>query len=236
MFTKEITNSDEFIDMPLSSQALYFHLAMNADDDGFVSPKSIIRMVQAKDDDLKILLFKKFVICFETWVIVISHWKCNNTLRWDRYKQTLYQNEYKQLCNNGWVYTMATVGIPNGNQMATVGMHSIVESRVDKSREVEEENQKPNKFIPPSLEQVKTYFLENWYRDDVAIRAYNGYNVADRHDTHGKKVRNRKQKMQNVRFKEENKNKTQVIQEQKSKFTTEADAEKLLFSIHAKWI
>lgn len=159
MFTKEITNSDEFIDMPLSSQALYFHLAMNADDDGFVSPKSIIRMVQAKDDDLKILLFKKFVICFETGVIVISHWKCNNTLRWDRYKQTLYQNEYKQLCNNGWVYTMATVGIPNGNQMATVGMHSIVESSIVESREDKNKKEIVVDFIS-EIEKLKEQWNE----------------------------------------------------------------------------
>ena len=71
--------------MPLTSQALYFHLGMSADDDGFVSPRKILRMTGAGDDDLKILLTKNFVIRFETGVIVITHWKQNNYLRNDRY-------------------------------------------------------------------------------------------------------------------------------------------------------
>lgn len=92
MFTQRITESDAFLDMPASSQALYFHLCMNADDDGFVSkPKSIMRSVGAKDDDIKLLSIKKFIIPFENGVIVIKHWRMHNLLRKDRYTETAYK-------------------------------------------------------------------------------------------------------------------------------------------------
>lgn len=92
MFTQKITESDAFLDMPASSQALYFHLCMNADDDGFVSkPKSIMRSVGAKDDDIKLLSIKKFIIPFENGVIVIKHWRMHNLLRKDRYTETAYK-------------------------------------------------------------------------------------------------------------------------------------------------
>ena len=82
MFTQKIIDSDAFLDMPLSTQALYFHLNMRADDDGFINnPKRIQRTIGASDDDLKLLIAKRFVICFENGVIVIKHWKMHNTLR-----------------------------------------------------------------------------------------------------------------------------------------------------------
>ena len=82
MFDKTITNSDEFLDMPDSSQNLYFHLSMNADDDGFVNNwKSIMRMTGHKQDDLKVLTAKQFIIPFDSGVIVIRHWRINNYLR-----------------------------------------------------------------------------------------------------------------------------------------------------------
>lgn len=97
MFAKEIIQCDEFLDMPLGSQALYFHLGMNADDDGFVQPKSVMRLCQAKDDELKILIAKGFIIPFENMVVVITHWHINNYLQNDRYKPTMYQELLKQL-------------------------------------------------------------------------------------------------------------------------------------------
>ena len=94
MFSKKITDSDAFLDMPLSSQCLYFHLSMNADDDGFVnSPKSVMRKIGSKEDDLKLLIAKNFVIPFESGIVVIKHWRINNYLRADRYKETEYQEE-----------------------------------------------------------------------------------------------------------------------------------------------
>jgi len=92
MFSSQIVNSDDFLEMPLTSQALYFHLGMSADDDGFVSPRKVLRMTGAGEDDLKILLVKNFVIRFESGVIVITHWKQNNYLRNDRYTPTIYKS------------------------------------------------------------------------------------------------------------------------------------------------
>ena len=75
MFTMKIIDSDAFLDMPLSTQALYFHLSMRADDDGFVNnPKKIQRTVGASEDDLRLLIIKRFVLCFENGVVVIKHW------------------------------------------------------------------------------------------------------------------------------------------------------------------
>lgn len=117
MFTKKITNSDAFIDMPLSTQALYFHLNMEADDDGFnSSPKKIQRMIGASDDDLKLLFAKNFVIPFESGVVVIKHWKLHNYIQNDRYKETVYLEEKNLLeTKENKVYTlMDTKCIQNG--------------------------------------------------------------------------------------------------------------------------
>lgn len=98
MFAKTIIDSDAFLDMPLSTQALYFHLSMRADDDGFINnPNRIIRMINANNDDLRVLITKRFVLVFESGVIVIKHWRLHNTLRKDRYKPTIYQNEFQKL-------------------------------------------------------------------------------------------------------------------------------------------
>lgn len=94
MFSKTIIDSDAFLDMSASAQALYFHLAMRADDDGFINnPKKIQRIVGSADDDLKILVAKRFVLSFASGVIVIKHWKLHNYIRKDRYTETLYQGE-----------------------------------------------------------------------------------------------------------------------------------------------
>lgn len=98
MFSKQVIDSDNFLDMPLSTQALYFHLSMRADDDGFIpNPKRIQKMIGATDDDLKLLLAKNYILAFESGVIVIRHWKLHNYIQKDRYKETLYQNEKKML-------------------------------------------------------------------------------------------------------------------------------------------
>ena len=85
MFAKTIIDSDAFIDMPITARLLYYDLGMRADDDGFVnSPKKIMRMVGASQDDLAILISKKFIIPFETGVVVIKHWRIHNYIRQDR--------------------------------------------------------------------------------------------------------------------------------------------------------
>ena len=124
MFDKTITNADDFLEMPMSSQVLYFHLSMNADDDGFVNNwKSIMRMVGAKDDDLKVLASKQYIIPFDSGVIVIKHWRINNYLRTDRYVETKYKEEKQKLSlDNNLVY-----------QLYTNGIHSIEENSIDKN-------------------------------------------------------------------------------------------------------
>jgi hypothetical protein len=97
MFSDKIVESDAFLDMPLSAQALYFHLGMNADNDGFVQPKKTMRMVNAANDDLQILIAKRFILVFESGVAVAKHWWINNTKRADRYAPTTYQNELTEL-------------------------------------------------------------------------------------------------------------------------------------------
>ena len=98
MFAKTIIDSDAFLDMPTSTQALYFHLGMRADDEGFINkPKSIMRLTGSKDDDLKLLIAKNFVIPFESGVVVIKHWKIHNYIRADRIKETVYTDEKASL-------------------------------------------------------------------------------------------------------------------------------------------
>lgn len=115
MFDKTITNSDDFLEMPDSSQVLYFHLSMNADDDGFVNNwKSIMKMTGTKEDDLKLLVAKSYIITFDSGVIVIRHWRLNNYLRNDRYKETKFIDEKSQLyLGKNEEYTLdKTIGIP----------------------------------------------------------------------------------------------------------------------------
>lgn len=98
MFSKRVIDSDAFLDMPSSTQNLYFHLNMRADDDGFLdNPKKIMRIVGCKDDDLKLLIAKRYLLIFESGVIVIKHWRLHNVIRSDRKKDTLYQEEYSTL-------------------------------------------------------------------------------------------------------------------------------------------
>ena len=98
MFAKSIIHSDVFLEMPLSTQALYFHLAEMADDDGFVTnPKRVMRMVGADEDSMKILIAKRFLLLFESGVIVIRHWRVHNYIRKDRYKETICKLEKRTL-------------------------------------------------------------------------------------------------------------------------------------------
>ena len=123
MFSKDVISNDNFIEMPDSSQNLYFHLSLDADDDGFVANyKSIMRMLGKKEDDLKVLIAKRFLIPFENGVLVIRHWKINNYIQKDRYKETIYKKEKALLSlDNSNVYNLDTNCI-----------HSIDKIRLDK--------------------------------------------------------------------------------------------------------
>lgn len=132
MFSLDVVNTDLFLDMPISTQNLYFHLGMRADDDGFVaSPRQVMKLINCTTDDMRILASKGYVIPFETGVIVICHWKQNNYIRSDRYHQTKYIAEKQQLRENNGIYLLSDFGIPNDNQMVD---NRYTQVRVDKSR------------------------------------------------------------------------------------------------------
>lgn len=98
MFSRRITEADSFLDMPLSTQVLYFHLNMGADDDGFVgNAKTIKRMIGASDDDLRLLIQKQYIFPFESGVVVIRDWKIHNYIQKDRYTETYYKAEKAML-------------------------------------------------------------------------------------------------------------------------------------------
>ncbi len=114
MFAKTIVLSDAFLDMPHSARSLYVTLGMLADDDGFINfPKSIMRQCGASEDDLKVLLAKKFLIAFESGVIAIKHWRVNNYLRGDRYKPTIYADEKNMLTIDERGIYHSDFGIPS---------------------------------------------------------------------------------------------------------------------------
>lgn len=140
MFSQQITESDSFLDMPLSAQALYFHLGMSADDDGFVnSPRRVQRVIGANEDDLKLLIAKNFVIAFDTGVVVIKHWKINNAIRNDRYTPTVYADEMAMLYekpNRAYTLTDNIIGIPSDNQRYTNGSRRLGKVSIDKDNVV----------------------------------------------------------------------------------------------------
>lgn len=122
MFAKTIIDSDAFLDMPLTAQTLYFHLSMRADDDGFVNnPKKIQRMIGASDGDAQMLLQKRFLIAFDSGVVVIKHWRIHNYIQKDRYKPTVYKEEKAQLTEkpNGGYTLMDTRCIQDVSEMET---------------------------------------------------------------------------------------------------------------------
>ena len=126
MFSLNIVDTDAFLDMSQGSQLLYYHLAMRADDEGFIgNPKKIMRMMGANDDDYKVLVVKKFIIPFESGVCVIKHWLIHNTIRMDRFNPTTYGKEKAQLyLKENRAYKLGEKGEidtwqPLGNQLAT---------------------------------------------------------------------------------------------------------------------
>lgn len=179
MFAKTIIDSDAFLDMPLSTQALYFHLSMRADDDGFINnPRKIQRMIGCGDDDLKLLIAKNFILPFDSGVVVIKHWKIHNYIRNDRYKETVYKEEKAMLTEKeNKAYTL---GIPDGNQMDTqyrIGQDSIGKVRIGEESIVidSEETPPPKKPVrhkyglyknvllsDEDLEKLKTEFPVDW--------------------------------------------------------------------------
>lgn len=134
MFSLDIIDTDLFLEMPQSSRLLYYELCMRADDDGFVSsPKKIQKMVGCNEDDFKVLISKKFLIPFDTGVVVIRHWKIHNYIQKDRYKETIYLDEKSQLHQeeNG-MYTKCIQDGYTGKVRLELGKDSIEKDEVEK--------------------------------------------------------------------------------------------------------
>lgn len=166
MFSTRIIDSDAFLDMPLSTQALYFHLSMRADDDGFLNnAKRIMDMINANQNDYDLLLAKAFIIQFPDGICVIKHWRINNYIRKDRYHQTVYTEELSMLgVKENGSYTLKSsnsdVGIPICNQ-------SVTESRVEENR-IEEK--RVSTTLPQSDDlQPLNFDAEKVWKDTFAI-------------------------------------------------------------------
>ena len=159
MFAKTIIDSDAFLDMPLSTQALYFHLSMRADDDGFINnPKKIQRMVGCADDDLRVLIAKNFIIPFESGIVVIKHWRIHNYLQNDRYKPTVYTDEKSRLTlKENKAYTLNdgvyTPCIQDVSRMDT-------QYSIDKVSKDKDSVEKQKRFAPPTVDEVSAYCKE----------------------------------------------------------------------------
>lgn len=162
MFAKTIIDSDAFLDMPLTTQALYFHLSMRADDEGFLNnPKKIMRMIGASEDEFRLLVAKCFIIPFESGVCVIKHWRIHNYLRSDRFKPTVYAEERAQLDikeNNAYTRKQFVdtfgipVGIPESGEWETqdrIGKANLVEDNLGEGKG-ESEGEKAEADKPPA--------------------------------------------------------------------------------------
>ena len=207
MFSKEIIDSDAFLDMPLSTQALYFHLCMRADDDGFVNnPKKIQRMIGCSDDDGRVLIGKRFIIPFETGVVVIKHWRIHNYIQKDRYHATKYEDERAMLevKQNGaytikpdetqHVYNLDTECIQDVSNMDTevrldkVSLDKVSLGKVSKGEPEGETPAQPanppKRFVRPTLEEVRAYCAERHNTVDpdrfFAYYEANGWSVGKR--------------------------------------------------------
>ena len=159
MFTKKVTDDDNFMALSASAQALYLHLSMAADDDGFCNQISISMFkAHASVQDLEALLDKRYIYQFENGVIVIKHWRMANALRKDRYNPTVFQDELKQLgLKDNGSYTR----LPDGCQMVA---SSAPQVRLDKVRL--DKDKKERRFTPPALEEVAEYIREKDYKVD----------------------------------------------------------------------
>lgn len=186
MFSLLVVDTDEFLDMPSSTQSLYYHLGMRADDDGFVSsPKKIVKLVNCSNDDLKLLIAKGFIIPFDSGIIAIRHWKLNNDLKKDRYTPTIYLNEKSTLrVNKNKVYSidgnnLETNWIQNGNKLDT--QYSIDKNSKDKNSkeyivQKQEENQE-EKQVKKEKKPKETHnsIIENYTINDDLREALKGF-------------------------------------------------------------
>lgn len=201
MLTRKVTDDDHFMSLSSSAQALYLHLSMSADDDGFTNQLSLCMFkAHASLSDLEALLSLRYLYQFESGVLVIKHWRMANALRKDRYTPTVWKKEFAQLAlkENG-SYTMRD-RLPNGCQMGADwlpdGCRNISKDKITKDNIKE----RTKAFVPPTLEQVKEYAKEA--KIDVDCDRFYTYFTTPNDagqtwiDSKGNKVKNWKQKLQ----------------------------------------
>ena len=175
MFAKTIIDSDAFLDMPVTARLLYYDLAMRADDDGFInSPKKIMRMVGASQDDLSILILRKFIIPFDSGVVVIKHWRIHNYIRGDTYHETTYKEEKATLELDENKAYRAIVNAPSTERPRLVD-DTLTQDRLGKDSIGKDRLGKVSKggsggktqFSPPTREEVAEYCKEQGISIDV---------------------------------------------------------------------
>lgn len=169
----KIVDSDAFLEMPLSTQCLYFHLNMRADDDGFIgNPKRICKLIGCNDDDLKLLIAKRFVLVFDNGVIVIKHWRMHNTIQKDRYVPTTYSDELKQLgIKDNKSYTLSPMETKCiQNVSADIDIDKDIDKDIDINKDINKDIE--NKIID-LLSSSKDIFisikLENEYEETLKM-------------------------------------------------------------------
>ena len=173
MFNNLVIGNDDFLEMPDSAQNLYFHLSMQADDDGFVDNwKSIMRMTGKKEDDLKILIAKSFVIPFDTGVIVIKHWRLNNYIQKDRYKETIHIFEKAQLLtdeNNVYnldtncIHSIDTIRLDK-NSIYNIYGQNLDEKEIPEAEILENWEVQFNEFYNKYPKKVKKQDVMKWFK------------------------------------------------------------------------
>src|SRR3990167_5611514 len=153
---------DAFLEMPQTSQLLYFHLAMRADDDGFVAnPKKVMRMIGSQDDDFKVLLAKRFILTFDSGICVIKHWLIHNLIRVDRYSETQWIKEKQMLVIDEKTkkYSLNKPKIPvipSGNQVQP----QVRLGKVRLSTNVDKEKAPVKKVRNPDIDELITFLKE----------------------------------------------------------------------------
>lgn len=185
MFSLSVIDSDIFMEMPMTAQALYFHLGMRADDDGFVSsPKRILKMTGCAEDDMRVLIGRGYVTPFESGVIVLNHWNIHNHVPKDRYHETIHQDEMKLIrLDDTRVYTPCIQTVSKMDTEVRLGKSRLGKSRGDISvcpsstdtqpaagddpaTELEVRSRK-KRFVPPTVEEVEAYCHESGYDIDA---------------------------------------------------------------------
>ena len=179
MFAKTIIDSDAFIDMPISARLLYYDLSMRADDDGFVNaPKKIMKFVGASNDDMNILIARKFVIAFDNGVVVIKHWRIHNYIRKDTYNETPYL-EQKALLELDEKNAYRLKDMPS--QLSVDDTLTQVRLGKVSIGNIKENNTKEKKFSRPRLEELQAYI------DEKGLNV-NAQNFFDYYESNGWKV------------------------------------------------